>query len=1236
MREVVERFKQSMVEPIDGDEVHRLVQRILDMTFEGGPDKYDAGYITQQVENQNTLIDLAIDTLKSMLDAQNLSYTLDALKCLHNCVYSLSDLSPYSQAQKRHIRDTISRVIPCELLNHLMSPEMGLPIKIECVKMLAGFVYQSHVARCHATGLIPALLTFIKQAPNSFKKDVALTIKSIVFKNENACKLLINCQGITIIDQLARYNRTDRLLHDNIQKIRASIHTFSSGRGAIGGGLDARRPSLSGSGSLSVDSNVSQPMYTGYYPRYNAHRRRYAAGSTMSYAARVGQNAADMGRSWRVKPSSRGQQNSLHPHQQSSYHQTVNTGQDRLSFMSMNPSSKLVANSANNRLMLKDNRRFSAEFMPDMYEDDEKLIRQLWSPNPVEQKKSFDTIRSILSSQNRALFSSLVNKNVMSFLIRLLDSDKNKEIAAALELITQFCEKNEACVAYITNLNVVEKLVQIVTSQALDHSQLIDAFKCLSMIAHNKMSRDFIYVAGGVEVLVSKLVTYNDEFKKYILKLLIVTLDRGMVSLIRNKALVEKICTILSGRNIDVILSALFLLNMILPYDISVAIDLLTGHDLGNLTSLFTAFDSSEIHISALNCLIRITGDYRLHHKCQAYVESIVAMCASLLNKDDATILAKVIVLIGQVTLINFSAQNQVRDLGAVGNIVKLLERPEKALQVAIVNCLGLLLYHVPSSKNNSDNQIALRDAIPLIARFLSADYHDIIFKVAEVCRNLIFDNTENQRSLGSHVIPLLVKLMGSDTLIVRQSVVHLTHTLLYRCVENVELFLGNNGLDILMQLISNDSDDVVRTYMWKVFKSLAFEARYIAHLKDALSKSSIDLNRAEANPQVDTHREKAIRYFLSNAEFSASMEPIDSVTKPDAFLPPKIPSSSGTADRSSVLEDSISESTSVHDSFLDQRDCKDSASESTGVHDSFLDQRGHSGEKGARNNIADLPYGIDSITYSPPKDDASADMLGKGSFGKVFRVKLPDMGGYHALKRCNGPEGHQNLIAEMSILNMLRHTSIITIHKKCLDRTGALIGYIMDYCSEGSLHQYLSRLDPAKQESAWSIGVSCQISQGLGHIHGKGIVHRDIKSINILMYGAQPKIADFGLAARLSDRPGFAGTPRWMAPELLVDRDAAFTKACDIYSLAMVVYEIVTHQYPWKQQLDKVSTKHIKQQLLVMFRKDVHVRPGIESRVAVPEGYSMLIQRCWDPTADMRPDACSIIEDLDKLKISL
>lgn len=138
--------------------------------------------------------------------------------------------------------------------------------------------------------------------------------------------------------------------------------------------------------------------------------------------------------------------------------------------------------------------------------------------------------------------------------------------------------------------------------------------------------------------------------------------------------------------------------------------------------------------------------------------------------------------------------------------------------------------------------------------------------------------------------------------------------------------------------------------------------------------------------------------------------------------------------------------------------------------------------------------------------------------------------------------------------------------------------------------------------------------------IHRMKIVHRDIKSANCLVNKHWTvKICDFGLSRMMTDAnlrdASSAGTPEWMAPELI--RNEPFTEKCDIFSLGVIMWELCTLNRPW----EGIPSERV-----------IYAVAHEGSRLDIPEGpLGRLITDCWSEP-DERPSCEEILSRLDIL----
>jgi len=178
-------------------------------------------------------------------------------------------------------------------------------------------------------------------------------------------------------------------------------------------------------------------------------------------------------------------------------------------------------------------------------------------------------------------------------------------------------------------------------------------------------------------------------------------------------------------------------------------------------------------------------------------------------------------------------------------------------------------------------------------------------------------------------------------------------------------------------------------------------------------------------------------------------------------------------------------------------------------------------------------------------------------------------------VKDLEGEETKARFLREAQAAAALNHPNIATIYE--IDEAEGKPFIAMEYIDGGSLKEKIVAC-PLKLEEA--LGIAVQAGQGLQAAHEEGITHRDIKSANIMLTGTgQPKIMDFGLA-RLSDRSQLTktgstlGTPAYMSPEQALGEGV--DRRSDIWSLGIVVYEMVSGKLPFRGEVEAAVTYSI------------------------------------------------------------
>ncbi|KAA8515107.1 hypothetical protein F0562_018106 [Nyssa sinensis] len=243
---------------------------------------------------------------------------------------------------------------------------------------------------------------------------------------------------------------------------------------------------------------------------------------------------------------------------------------------------------------------------------------------------------------------------------------------------------------------------------------------------------------------------------------------------------------------------------------------------------------------------------------------------------------------------------------------------------------------------------------------------------------------------------------------------------------------------------------------------------------------------------------------------------------------------------------------------------------------------------------------------------------VGIGFFGEVFRGiwNATDVAIKVFLEQDLTVENIEDFCNEISILSRLRHPNVILFLGACTKPPR--LSMVTEYMEMGSLY-YLIHVSGQKKRLSWRrrLKMLCDICRGLMCIHRMKIAHRDLKSANCLVNKHWTvKICDFGLSRVLTTTPmrpsSSAGTPEWMAPELI--RNEPFTEKCDIFSLGVIIWEICTLNRPW----DGVPSVQV-----------VYAVANDGLRLEIPEGpLGKLIADCW-AEPDERPSCEEVLSRL-------
>jgi len=271
--------------------------------------------------------------------------------------------------------------------------------------------------------------------------------------------------------------------------------------------------------------------------------------------------------------------------------------------------------------------------------------------------------------------------------------------------------------------------------------------------------------------------------------------------------------------------------------------------------------------------------------------------------------------------------------------------------------------------------------------------------------------------------------------------------------------------------------------------------------------------------------------------------------------------------------------------------------------------------------------------------------LLGEGGSGNVYKCEF--LGLEAAAKVINTNQIHRAVAMEKEaiLFSSLLHPNVVQF---------------IGYTSQGLQHVIVLErmtmdlrkyLDEKKKNAGQgpplplpvAVDIMLQVAEGMKYLHGRGVMHRDLKSMNVLINvvenedegissSVQVKLTDFGVSKlKLHDSrftTKMVGTTRWRAPEVFEDEQnpEKYTKSADVYSFAVIFSEVLTGKTPFSDM------KHMEIFKSVCRGK----RPSLPDEEYCPAYLSELISKCWDTEPKARPDFPQICQELVACKYML
>jgi formylglycine-generating enzyme required for sulfatase activity/serine/threonine protein kinase len=244
-------------------------------------------------------------------------------------------------------------------------------------------------------------------------------------------------------------------------------------------------------------------------------------------------------------------------------------------------------------------------------------------------------------------------------------------------------------------------------------------------------------------------------------------------------------------------------------------------------------------------------------------------------------------------------------------------------------------------------------------------------------------------------------------------------------------------------------------------------------------------------------------------------------------------------------------------------------------------------------NTVSLTSPAVDTSIPSPPRLPASApperlgrfeilEMLGEGAFGVVYKARDPQLDRIVAIKVpregvLKTPEDHQRFSREARAAAHLNHPNICPVYE-----VGAFDGrdyIVMAYIEGKALSKIIKAGKVRPRHAAAAVR---KLALALDEAHRSGIVHRDLKPANVMVnVRGEPIVMDFGLArwyqagdAQLTRSGAIMGSPAYMSPEQARGDSPNLGPTSDIYSLAVILYELLTARRPFEGTVTEVLGK--------------------------------------------------------------
>ncbi|KAK9064559.1 hypothetical protein SSX86_015941 [Deinandra increscens subsp. villosa] len=294
------------------------------------------------------------------------------------------------------------------------------------------------------------------------------------------------------------------------------------------------------------------------------------------------------------------------------------------------------------------------------------------------------------------------------------------------------------------------------------------------------------------------------------------------------------------------------------------------------------------------------------------------------------------------------------------------------------------------------------------------------------------------------------------------------------------------------------------------------------------------------------------------------------------------------------------------------------------------------------------LSYGVSLFSYEELEDATQnfspSHELGDGGFGAVYYGKLQD-GREVAVKKLHNHNYNrvQQFINEVELLTKLRHPNLVVLYG-CTSRQSSELLLVYEYVSNGTFADHLHGELANPNRLTWPIrmNIAIETASALVYLHASEVIHRDVKTNNILLDdNFCVKVADFGLSRLIPDNATHVstapqGTPGYVDPQY--HQRYQLTDKSDVYSFGVVLIELISSMVAvdLNRSQDEISLANLALKRIQRHAIDQLIDPNLNTNPEIINRITLVIElafRCLQYDSDMRPTMNEVLDVLMEIQ---